>query len=162
MKPSTSPPRDGSPVLPPRNRALGLIASVAVLAVLYFARDVLVPIVLAVILGLILWPVVRIFRRMGLGQMLSVFAAVLILACALVFVGTVIGSELLRMAASLPQYRETIHFKLKNLEEMTVGRLTALTTETGRAMTYLAEAHESPPETPGTEQRGVDISNKPV
>ena len=65
-----------------RSRAIGIIATGTILAILYFARDVLVPITLAVILSLLLSPLVRALRRLGLGATSSVIAAVLALTLA--------------------------------------------------------------------------------
>ena len=65
-----------------RDRAIGIIATGTILAILYFARDVLVPITLAVILSLLLSPLVRALRRLGLGAASSVIAAVLVLTLA--------------------------------------------------------------------------------
>ena len=59
-----------------RERALGIVATVSILALLYFARSVLVPITLAIILSLLIAPLVRVLRRLHLGQTLSVLADV--------------------------------------------------------------------------------------
>src|SRR6202023_3649487 len=79
-----------------RERALGIIATATVLALLYFARDVLVPITLAVILSLLMAPLVRALRHIGLGQTLSVLAAVVVLAFLFAAVAGVIGSHIVR------------------------------------------------------------------
>src|SRR6266404_394749 len=55
-----------------RERALGILAAAAIGAVMYLARDVLVPITLAVILSLLVAPLVRMLRRFWLGHTLSV------------------------------------------------------------------------------------------
>src|ERR1700733_1534450 len=120
--------------LPMRERALGIIATASVLALLYFARGVLVPITLAIILSLLIAPLVRVLRRLGLGQTLSVLAAVLVLALAFAAVAGVIGSQLMRMVQSLPHYERTIERKLKTLDDVTVGRFNALTGQAGRFM----------------------------
>src|ERR1700722_12846194 len=114
-----------------RDRALGIIATASVLALLYFARGVLVPITLAVILSLLIAPLVRLLRRLGLGQTLSVLAAVLVLALSFAAVAGVIGSQLIRMVQSLPRYERTIERKLKTLDDVTAGRLNALTGQGG-------------------------------
>jgi len=101
MDAPTTPAPDPSP-LAIRERALGIIATATVLALLYFARDVLVPITLAVILSLLIAPLVRLLRRVGLGQTPSVLAAVLVLAFSFVSVAGVIGSQFVHMAANLP------------------------------------------------------------
>ena len=109
---------------PPRNnRALSILAAGTILALLYFARDVLVPITLAVILSLLISPLVRLLRRLGVGQSLSALAAVLILVLACAGFAVVIGTQVVRMAVSLPQYQETIRAKLATLDDLTVGGL---------------------------------------
>jgi predicted PurR-regulated permease PerM len=133
---------DPSP-LPVRERALGIIATASVLALLYFARDVLVPITLAVILSLLIAPLVRVLRRIGLGQTLSVLVAVLVLAFSFAAVAGVIGSQFAHMATSLPRYERTIERKLKTLNDITVGRVNALTGQAQR-LTNTHPATEQP------------------
>jgi predicted PurR-regulated permease PerM len=106
-----------------RDRALGIMATATLLALVYFARDVLVPITLAFILSLLVAPWVRGMRRLGLNQTFSVIAAVLLLTAAVAFIATVIGSQVVRIAASLPQYEKTIRLKLETLNGETLGRL---------------------------------------
>jgi predicted PurR-regulated permease PerM len=115
-----------------RDRALGIIATATVLGLLYFARDVLVPITLAVILSLLIAPLVRALRRLGLGQTTSVLAAVLVLTFSFAAVAGVTVSQFVGMAASLPQYERTIGRKLKTVNDMTVAKLNALTEQAGR------------------------------
>jgi len=115
-----------------RDRALGVIATATLLAILYFARDVLVPITLAFILSLLVAPLVRGLRRFGFNQTWAVLAAVLMLAAAVGAVAAVIGSQLVRMADSLPQYEKTIQLKLSTLNDVTVGRLNIFAGQAGR------------------------------
>jgi predicted PurR-regulated permease PerM len=128
--PITSVP--GPPAFSIRDRALGIIAAATVLGLLYFAREVLVPITLAVILSLLIAPLVRALRRLGLGQTASVLAAVLVLAFSFAAVAGVIVSQIAGIAASLPQYERTIGYKLKTVNDLTVVKLNALTEQAGR------------------------------
>ena len=130
MEPPISAP--DPPPLVHRERALGIIATATVLALLYFARDVLVPITLAVILSLLIAPLVRLLRRIGLGQTVSVLVAVLVLAFSFAAAAGVIGSQLLHMAQSLPRYERTIEHKLKTLNDVTVGKFNEITRQAGR------------------------------
>ncbi len=118
--------------LPNRERALGIIATATLLALLYFGRDVLVPITLAVILSLLIAPLVRVLRRIGFGHILSVLAAVVVLGFSFAAVAGVIGSQLVHMAQSLPRYQQTIEHKLKTLNDVTVGKFNELTGQAGR------------------------------
>jgi predicted PurR-regulated permease PerM len=120
-----------------RDRAIGIIAFATVLALLYLGRDVLIPFTVALMLSLLIAPLVRRLRLVGLGQTPSVLVAVFALALVVTAVAGVLGTQVLRMAASLPQYERTIQQKLRNMEEMTVGRLNAITSEAGR----LIESH---------------------
>jgi predicted PurR-regulated permease PerM len=120
-----------------RVRAMGIIAFAAVLALLYVGRGVLIPLTIALMLSLLIAPLVRRLRLIGLGQTPSVLVAVLTSALVVTAAAGVLGTQVLRMAASLPQYERTIQQKLRNLDEMTVGRLDALTSEATR----LIESH---------------------
>ena len=120
-----------------RDRAVGIIAFATVLALLYLGRDVLIPFTVALMLSLLIAPLVRRLRLVGLGQTPSVLVAVFALALVVTAVAGVLGTQVLRMAASLPQYERTIQQKLRNMEEMTAGRLNAITSEAGR----LIESH---------------------
>jgi predicted PurR-regulated permease PerM len=68
-----------------------------------------------------------------------VLVAVVTLALVVTAAAGVLGTQVLRIAASLPHYERTIQQKLRNLDEMTVGRLDALTSEASR----LIEGHPS-------------------
>src|SRR5579883_2391017 len=115
-----------------RDLALGIIALVGLLALLYFGRGVLIPFTAGLMLSLLLAPFVRALRRTGLGSTASVVAAVLACAAAIAVVGAVLGAQVLRTVATLPQYESTIHQKLQRLDEMTLGRLDTLMKEANR------------------------------
>ncbi|MDP9095726.1 MAG: AI-2E family transporter, partial [Pseudomonadota bacterium] len=55
---------------------LGLAVGVVIIAALSVAREVLIPITLAVLLSFVLGPVVAILRRVGMPRALSVMIAV--------------------------------------------------------------------------------------
>jgi predicted PurR-regulated permease PerM len=131
--PTTDPSGTGSL----RDRAIGIIAFATVLALLYFGRDVLIPFTAALMLSLLIAPLVRRLRRIGLGRVPSVLVAVLISAFMVTAAAGVLGTQVLRMAESLPQYERNIQQKLRNLDDMTVGRFNALTSEASR----LIESH---------------------
>ena len=112
----------------------GIVGFATLLALLYFGRGVLIPFTLAILLSLLIAPVVRAFRRIGLGQTASVLAAVVVSALAFMAAAAVLGVQFLRMAANLPNYEHTLQQKLRQLDEVTVGRLDSLTREAGRVI----------------------------
>jgi predicted PurR-regulated permease PerM len=136
-----------APTVPPtsavRDRALGIIATAAFLALLYFARDVLVPITLAFILSLLIAPLVRALRRIGLGQTLSVLAAVIVLALSFGAVAGVIGLQLVHMSGSLPKYERTLERKLETLNNVTLKRVNLFTAQAGRLLNRNTEVPQA-------------------
>jgi len=159
-KPTGRPASDLSPAVSLRDRASGIIVFAIVLALLYLGRDVLIPLTLALMLSLLIAPLVRLLRRFRLGQTTAVLVAVLALAVSLTAIAAALGTQVLRMAGSLPQYRDTIQQKLQNLDEMTVGRLNTLTSEASR----LIEGHRSAaaPSAPARTAQRPDLSPTPM
>jgi predicted PurR-regulated permease PerM len=140
-----------------RDRALGIIATATLLALLYFARDVLVPITLAIILSLLIAPLVRALRRLGLGQTLSVLAAVLVLAVSFGAIAGVIGSQLIHMADSLPKYERTLSRKVETLNNITVKRMNALTAQASKVLNRNTEVPQ-----PSTLQPDASAPKTPI
>ena len=139
------PPEIQAPsVSSPSQRPIIIVAAGTVLALLYFGREVLVPIALALFLSLLMAPWVRIYRRIGLGHAGSVMVAVLALVVIVTGLTTVIGSQVVHMARSLPQYEATIHTKVQTLRAMTVGRMEAMQGEMGKVMSQ-PEVHNTYP-----------------
>ena len=137
-----------------RDRAVGIIAFATVLALLYMGRGVLIPLAVALMLSLLIAPLVRRLRRVGLGPAPSVLVAVLTLTLVVTAIAGVLGTQVLRMAASLPQYETQLQQKLRNLDEMTVGQLNDLTGEASR----LIESHPMSVGSMGNSGRG-DLSS---
>ena len=121
-----SPASDPSPVAPTPYRPLAIMASATVLALVYLGRDVLIPITLAILLSLLVAPVVRRLRKIGLGHGGSVFVAVFILTVFLGYLAAVVGSQVVHLARSLPQYETTIRAKAHTLRDASLGRLEAM------------------------------------
>jgi predicted PurR-regulated permease PerM len=114
--------RDDYPRLRPGSATNNLAAGVVVIAALYFARDVFVPLALALLLSFALGPLVMLLRKWRFGRMPSVIAAV-VLAFILIFgLGSVIGSQLAHLAENLPQYQSNVAEKIHSLQGSTTGR----------------------------------------
>lgn len=145
-----------------RDRASAIIAFAIVLTLLYLGRDVLIPLTLALMLSLLIAPLVRLLRRIRLGQTPAVLIAVLLLALLLSAIAAAVGTQVLRMAASLPQYEDTIQHKLQNLDEMTVGRLNTLTSEASRLIDRRRTAVASNVTVPAGERPGLAPTDSPI
>jgi predicted PurR-regulated permease PerM len=94
-------------------------------AVLYFARDVLIPLALAILLSFLLAPVVRRLEQWRLGRLPSTLIAVLVGFTLIAGIGWVAARQGLSLAAKLPEYRENIREKIRAVrapQEGTIGR----------------------------------------
>jgi predicted PurR-regulated permease PerM len=149
--PTPAPPTSGSP------RATAILTGVAVLALLYFAREVLVPITLAAILSLVLAPAVRGLKRLGMGQMPAMLTAVIAVCVVLAGLAGMIAAQVAAMATSLPQYESTIRDKIMVIEATTIGRIEAMEGEAGRMMGRLSDVGV-PPAPASTELSHVTLT----
>jgi predicted PurR-regulated permease PerM/CheY-like chemotaxis protein len=100
------------------------IAFILSLAVIYFAREVFIPVALATLLTFLLAPVVDCFERWRLARFPAVLI-VLVLSLSLV-IGTswVVSKQLLDVINQLPSYKENIHRKLETVHGPKGGVLT--------------------------------------
>ena len=92
-----------------------VIVLAAVIAGLYFGREVLVPIALAVLLSFVLAPLVGALRRLHLGRVAPVFLSVFLAFAILIGLGAVIGKQVADLANDLPAYQRVISNKVEAL-----------------------------------------------
>lgn len=109
--------------LPSLAGLLTLAVSLVTVAALYLARDLLIPLTLAVLLSFVLAPLVRLLRRARLPWPPAVLIAVLLALAVLLAVGGVIGAQIAGLADDLPRYETTIRKKIDTVQELTIGRV---------------------------------------
>ena len=90
---------------------VNLAAAILVVAALYWAREVLVPFALAVVLSFLLGPVVGWLQRYRVHRAAAVMLTVLMVFGATGLLGWVVYGQFRELAAELPQYRESIREK---------------------------------------------------
>ncbi len=96
-------------------------SAILVIAILYWAQEVLVPIAIAILLTFVLSPIVRALERLGLGRILAV-AIGTILALAILFgAGWFVARQIGDLANELPQYRRNIRAKIADLRNFKKG-----------------------------------------
>ena len=91
--------------------------------VLYLARDVLIPLALAILLSFLLAPVVRRLEHWRLGRISSTFIAVLIGFSLIGGIGWVAAQQAISLAAKLPEYRANITKKIRAVRAPQEGAL---------------------------------------
>jgi predicted PurR-regulated permease PerM len=134
-----------APATPTLQGLITLAVGVTVVAGLYFARDVLIPITLAVLLSFLVAPLAEFFRRIKLGHVSSVFLAVMISVSVIVMLGGVIATQMTDLAAGIPRYQVTIERKLDAAHGLTIGRLNRLVSAAGQALQH-ATVEKPPPQ----------------
>ncbi len=128
---------------PVADSARGMTLFVMTVATLYFGKEVLVPITLALLLAFVLAPLVGLLRHLRIGRVPSVLLAVLVAVGLVLALGGVIGSQLAQLATNLPQYATTIEQKIATVRRVTIGRISALTDKIGNHAG--APAADTPP-----------------
>src|SRR6202166_463599 len=126
-----------------RDHSSRIMTAGIILALLYLARSVLIPLALAIMLSLLVAPLIRALRRLRIGRAFSVLVAVAALTVSCVGIAATLGTQILHIAESLPQYESNVERKLKTLEEATVGPILRLTNETSR-LTGIHQSAEPP------------------
>jgi predicted PurR-regulated permease PerM len=122
--PSSPPPsRLATLIAPAASGAPALQVGVVVVAALYFAREILIPITLAILLSFLLAPIVELLGRARLGRVPAVLLAVIMALGVMTGFGGVIGSQLAQLAGNIPQYSVTIEQKVDTVRAYTIGRL---------------------------------------
>ncbi len=135
------------PGVPGVNALLTLAVGVVVVAALYLARDVLIPITLAVLLSFLLGPIVGLLRRIHFPNVLAVLFAVVLALSLIGALGGLIGVQVASLATDIPSYTTTIGRKVEAVRGATLGRLNELTRRVGRQMGPAPTADKAP--TPG-------------
>ena len=95
---------------PRSSDALALQVGVVAVAALYLAREVLIPITLAILLSFLLAPVVHLLRRF-LPRVPAVLLAVMLALGFITAIGTLIGMQVASLAPNIPAYAEQVEKK---------------------------------------------------
>lgn len=98
------------------------VLGVIIIMTLYFGREIIMPISLAILLSFVLAPLVRFLQRARIPRGVAV-VSVVILAFALIFaMGSLLASQLTQLASDLPRYQSTISEKIQLFRDTTAGR----------------------------------------
>ncbi|TCG02557.1 hypothetical protein BZM26_01930 [Paraburkholderia strydomiana] len=123
---------------------IALAVGAGLVACLYFARAVLIPMTLAILLSFLVAPLVKSLGRLKLGHVASVFAAVAISVSVIGVLGAVIAMQLTDLAAGMPRYQATIEHKMEAAHTLTVGKLDRFAKAAGQAL-QRATVEPTPP-----------------
>ncbi len=120
--------------LPGVNQLLSLAVGVVVVAALYFAQEVLIPITLAVLLSFVLAPVVEFLRDWHVPRVPSVLLAVVLAVGVIVSLGSVIGFQVASLAGDLPRYQTTIQHKMDTIRGEGLAQISVIFKRFGKEL----------------------------
>src|SRR5262249_44993112 len=90
---------------------------VLLVAALYVARAIIIPVLAAILLTLVLSPIVANFQRGGLGRIPSVILVVALAFCLVGGIGWAVVAQMTRLATELPQHKHEIIAKIDRIRD---------------------------------------------
>ncbi|TMK12992.1 MAG: AI-2E family transporter [Alphaproteobacteria bacterium] len=112
--------RQFAPVTP-GSALVTVLLAVVVVSALYFGREVLVPIALAILLSFVLAPLVRLLQACYVPRILAVMFAVAVAFAAIFALGGLMISQVNQLAKNLPYYESTLRDKIQSLRGAAAG-----------------------------------------
>lgn len=94
-----------------------MIGIALVVALCYFAKAVIVPVVLAAMLAFLLAPVVIRLQRLGLPKTVAILSTALLAFSVLTAIGWMVSTQVVTLAEQLPRYEYTLRQKVRKLHE---------------------------------------------
>ncbi|WP_132658563.1 AI-2E family transporter [Rhizobium sp. BK418] len=121
----------------------------AVVAILYFAKEVLLPLAIAVLLTFALSPISSRLRKLGLPRILAVVTTVVLASFILVLFALVVAWQVAEVAQDLSTYQGNIIGKIRALQESgtdngIVKRLTSVVESVGREIDNAGQNQAAP------------------
>jgi len=86
----------------------GVVIGVVVIAALYFGKEVLLPVTVAILLSFVLSPLVKLLRRINIPRPVAVLFSVALALATIAGIGTLVATQVVELAADLPRYQLTI------------------------------------------------------
>jgi predicted PurR-regulated permease PerM len=102
-------------------RSLAVMAVLGMVAALYFAKAVFLPLALAILLTFLLAPAVRLLRSWGLPKPLAVVLVVVFAFTVILGIGALVGQQVTKLAQNLPEYQYNIEEKIRSTRGFAAG-----------------------------------------
>jgi predicted PurR-regulated permease PerM len=100
------------------------ILAVIIVTALYVGREIFVPVALAILLSFVLAPPVSFLQRVRVPRGIAVVSVVLFAFAIIFALGSLIATQLSRLAGDLPRYQVTIQSKIQSVRGVTGGSST--------------------------------------
>jgi predicted PurR-regulated permease PerM len=161
-RPSRAPAQVVPANVPGLNSLLALAIGVVIITALYLAREVLIPITLAVLLTFVLSPVVMLLRHIHVPRVLAVLLSVLFAIIVLLSLASVIGVQVGSLASDLPRYASSIETKVGAVRGFATNRIERLVSRLGRGVQNANEGKAVTPNAASTAPQGTVQKPIPV
>lgn len=103
--------------------SLTLISFAVVIAALYFGKEILLPVALAILLSFILKPLVTALERLRLGRVPSVILVTVLAFSLFAGVGWIATSQVVELSQRLPVYKQNLIEKIRSVRGKTGGQI---------------------------------------
>ncbi len=133
---------------PDRPQRFSLLTFALIAAGLYFAREVLIPLALALLVSFILTPLVLRLQQMRLGRVPAVLVVVALVFAGVAGLGWTLGRQLVDLAETLPRYEQNIRTKVASLRQGGSGALDKAKSTVEHLKQDLGIASPTPPPPP--------------
>ena len=127
VREGTSPAQIDPVAVPGVRELLNLVVAVVVVAALYLAKDVLLPMTLAVLLSFVLSPAVNALTHVRLPRAAAVLLTVAAALGLIGVLGTVVFGQAASLAEDAPRYARTIEVKVNSVSSYVAERTKAVT-----------------------------------
>ncbi|MEK6642782.1 MAG: AI-2E family transporter [Planctomycetota bacterium] len=125
---------------------LTLVSLAVAISVLYLAKGVLVPLILALLLSFLMAPICDWLERWRLGRIPSVLVTAVLAFTVLGIAAWTASVQMINLAPKLPEYQSNIHAKLHSMNEYlssAMNRARKTTLDLGQNLSQLDSAVES-------------------
>jgi len=144
---------------PPRSSGVRSAAVlIGAIAVLYLAREILIPLALAITLTLVMTPAVGWLQKLHIGRFPAALLVILVSMAAVAGISYVIFNQLVQVATELPSYQQNIDHKIRALRMRDTGALS----RAAKSVQKLGKDLDTVQETPAPPTERAARSNTPV
>ena len=102
-----------------------ILSGILILVVLYFARDVLVPLALAGLIAFALAPAAQRLERLGLKRAPAALIVIFLSLAGMSVLGWILVGQVYSLAMEIPQYQQNIQEKVGSLHLESAGKLSS-------------------------------------
>lgn len=140
-------------------RPVRVIAGLLIIAGLFWAREILIPAALALLLSFLLLPPIRALKRVRFPHLAAVLVVVLGFTGLVAGIGVLVGEQMVDLSLKIPDYRHNLREKVRNLRASEDGPLARLS---GTIQELKQELTTRPSTQTSTNQAALDAATPPL